>query len=268
MSHHIEHWIAHLWNRAVDSKSERPPERGIELGARIATDHHSGGIITLPHAMRSQHVAELGRTGTGKSSLFLHTIRQHILTGEGFAHLDLHGDSTDYLLKLIAWQEVQSRTDLSRRLILIEPADPEFAVGLNAIRVARDGRTFVQIAEFAQILKTRWKLESLGARTEELLRNALHLLADNAFTLLELAPLLTNGAFRAQCLPHSSNAEVTAYFETRYNTASPAMQATPRKPDLNKITAFIPDPHFRRFPPQQSHRESHGCSATVDLKTP
>ena len=33
------------------------------------------------------------------------------------------------------------------------------------------------------------------ARTEELLRNALSVLADNGLTLLELAPLLTNAAF-------------------------------------------------------------------------
>lgn len=247
MSHHVEHWISHIWNRIAESKTERHPETGIELGSAVGEGGHGGGNVTLPGTLRTQHLAELGRTGTGKSSLFLHMIRQHILSGEGFAHLDLHGDSTEYLLKLIAWYEVQWRQDLSHRLIIIEPADPDFAVGLNAIQTERGGGTFVQIAEFAQILKTRWKLESLGARTEELLRNSLHLLADNGFTLLELGPVLTNEEFRAQCLTRSTNAEVTSYFETRYNTATPAMQATLRDPVLNKITVFIADPHFRHI---------------------
>src|SRR5205823_4274184 len=129
-----------------------------------------GSVTSAPvyfsHEIRTQHLAELGRTGTGKSSLFLHMIHQHITAGEGFAHLDLHGDSTLYLLKLIAYYETQWRRDLSHRLIVIEPADPDFAVGLNAIAPARDGRMFVQISEFAQILKTRWDLDRLGARTE------------------------------------------------------------------------------------------------------
>jgi hypothetical protein len=247
MTNSIEHLIAHIWNRAASSANGRPTEEGIELGAHVADGGHTGRMITLARGLRTQHLAELGRTGTGKSSLFLHMIRQHLTNGEGFAHLDLHGDSTAYILKLIAWYEVQWRCDLSHRLILIEPADPQFAVGLNVIQAARDGRTFVQIAEFAQILKTRWKLETLGARTEELLRNSLHLLADNNLTLIELAPLLTNATFRAQCLGQATNAEVTGYFESRYNVASPGMQASLRDPVLNKITGFVADPHFRHI---------------------
>jgi hypothetical protein len=247
MTHAFEHLIAHIWNHAANSRSRQHTEEGIELGSRIAEGGDTGRAITLARGLRTQHLAELGRTGTGKSSLFLHMIRQHLTNGEGFAHLDLHGDSTAYILKLIAWYEVQWHCDLSHRLILIEPADPLFAVGLNVIQTARDGRTFVQIAEFAQILKTRWKLETLGARTEELLRNSLHLLADNNLTLIELGPLLTNATFRAECLRHATNAEVSGYFESRYNVASPGMQASLRDPVLNKITGFVADPNFRHI---------------------
>ena len=35
-----------------------------------------------------------------------------------------------------------------------------------------------------------WHLDSMGPRTEELLRNSLYVLADNSLTLLELSPLL------------------------------------------------------------------------------
>ena len=83
------------------------------------------------------------------------------------------------------------------RLIVIEPADPEFSIGLNVLEAQEGQQNYVQLAEFAQILKARWNLDSFGARTEELLRNALHVLADNGLTLLELAPLLTSAAFRA-----------------------------------------------------------------------
>jgi len=106
---------------------------------------------------------------------------------------------------------------------------------------------FVRIAEFAEVLRQRWGLDHFGARTDELLRNALYVLSANGLTLLELGPLLTNPGFRAKCLEVTPNAEVRHYFESRYGQASPAMQAVMREPILNKTSAFTSDPRFRHI---------------------
>src|SRR5262249_5401420 len=128
------------------------------------------------------------------------------------------------LLSRLAEREAGQRVDLSDRVVIIRPADSLCSVGLNVLE-ARDNRdSFVQIAEFAQILKVRWHLESFGARTEELLRNSLLVLRDNQLTLLELSVLLTNAEFRSLCLQRVSNFEVRSYFEGRYDQASEAMQ--------------------------------------------
>jgi hypothetical protein len=130
-------------------------------------------------------------------------------------------------------------------LIYIAPADRDFSVGLNPLE-ASEAR-FVRIAEFARILKQRWGLDHFGARTDELLRNALFVLSANGLTLLELAPLLTHRAFRMECLTKTPNAEIRQYFELRYDTASEPMQATMREPILNKTSAFTADPSFRHI---------------------
>src|SRR5207249_2514124 len=136
----------------------------------------------------------------------------------GFVYFDHHGDTVPYLLQLITEEEERRGQDLSAKTIVIEPADPEYSVGINVLEHRENHQqTFVQIAEFAQILKHRWHLEGLGPRTEELLRNSLCVLADNRLTLLELGALLTNPAFRSACLKRETNAEVTAYFTTRYD---------------------------------------------------
>jgi hypothetical protein len=135
--------------------------------------------------------------------------------------------------------------DLSARLIVIDPADPDWSVGLNVLENRGSPDAFVQIAEFTELLKHRWHLESLGARTEEALRNALLLLAENGLTLLELAPLLVNPSFRAWCVEHARNEETRRYFELRYDALSSAMQAVVREPILNKTSFFSADPHFR-----------------------
>jgi hypothetical protein len=82
-------------------------------------------------------------------------------------------------------------------------------------------------------------------------RNALHVLADNNLTLLELAPLLTSPTFRAACLNRVQNTEVSSYFRTRFDTRSEAMQGVYRDAILNKISGFTTDQRFRHILGQQ-----------------
>jgi hypothetical protein len=204
--------------------------------------------VTLPHSRRAEHLVLLGKTGTGKSSALLHFSTQDIAADRGFVHFDLHGETTRQLLALLAAEERRRRQDLSDRIILVEPADRLASIGLNVLVAADDNQQqFVRIAEITRILKSRWHLESFGPRTEELLRNALLALSDNGLTLLELAPLLTNAAFRSQCLTQVRNEEVRTYFRDRYDQTSPAMQAAYRDPVLNKVSVFTGDPHFRHI---------------------
>jgi hypothetical protein len=151
---------------------------------------------------------------------------------------------------MLAQQEQASRTDLSTKVIVIEPADGEYSVGLNVLDSSGQ-HSFVQIAEFAELLKVRWHLDSFGARTEELLRNSLLLLSDNRLTLLELAPLLTDATFRARCLRGATSSEARDYFAARYNQASEGQQTAFRDAVLNKISTFTADPHFRHILGQQ-----------------
>jgi hypothetical protein len=176
---------------------------------------------------------------------------QDVRNRRGFVFFDLHGDTMPFLLRLVAAEERRLGADLSEKLVIIEPADPEFSIGLNVLEAQEGQQSYLQLAEFAQILKARWNLDSFGARTEELLRNALHVLADNSLTLLELSPLLTSATFRATCLNHVQNTEVSAYFHTRFDPRSEAMQGVYRDAILNKVSGFTTDQRFRHILGQQ-----------------
>lgn len=171
--------------------------------------------------------------------------QQDIMAQRGFLFFDFHGDATQFLVRSINALERQLRRHLDGKLVLIEPADPLVSVGLNPLEM--DSPDFVRIAEFAEVLKRRWGLDHFGARTDELLRNSLYVLAANHLTLVELAPFLSNGVFRATCLMNVPNAEVRQYFELRYDQASEPMRATMREPILNKTSTFTADPKFRHI---------------------
>ena len=117
---------------------------------------------------------------------------------------------------------------------------------------------FIRIAEFSEVLRNRFALDHFGARTEELLRNALYVLAANKLTLIELAPLLTHSGFRASCMKRVENADVRQYFEARYDQVSDAMRAVMREPILNKTSAFTADPRFRHILGQTQSTFSSG----------
>ena len=68
---------------------------------------------------------------------------------------------------------------------------------------------------------------------------------------MELAPLLTDEAFRARCLRGARNSEARDYFAVRYNQASEGQQTMFRDAVLNKVSAFTADPHFRHILGQQ-----------------
>jgi Cdc6-like AAA superfamily ATPase len=274
MTGFIEKILARAWNGIASRKNRRrtySEASRVDFGFLIKDGAITKYQFGLSQGRRAEHIAILGKTGSGKSYFLRHLASQDIRSNHGFVYFDLHGDATPFLLSALAAREESEGVALSEKVIVINPADPLYSVGLNVLEAGANREGFVQIAEFAQILKTRWHLDSFGARTEELLRNALYVLRDNGLTLLELSPLLTNAAFRAACVRQTQNFEVQSYFTTRYDRASDAMQAVMRDAVLNKISVFTADPHFRHI---VGHKHStisledaidQGCYVIVNL---
>jgi len=270
----LEKLMARIWNGTVSRRARRriyPEDSRLDFGFLFKDGEVTKHRFGLSQGRRAEHIAILGKTGSGKSFFLRHLASQDIATDHGFVYFDLHGDATPFLLSALAAREEHEGTDLSAKVIVINPADRLYSVGLNVLESGDNRENFVQIAEFAQILKTRWHLDSFGARTEELLRNALYVLRENDLTLLELSPLLTNTAFRTSCVRQVSNSEVQSYFTSRYDQASEAMQAVMRDAVLNKISVFTADPHFRHIVGQQHSTISledaidQGCYVIVNL---
>jgi hypothetical protein len=247
MNELLEKLLAGIWNRFASRRRRVVSHRGLRLGFRVRDEIATNIPFEIPHAKRAEHLAILGKTGQGKTSLIHYLAHQDIEDGRGLAAIDLHGDTTPFLLRTIAAEERRLGCDLSDNLIVVTSTDPLYSVGLNPLEGTAGHHRFVQVSRFAQILKQRWHLESFGARTDELLRNSLYAIAENDLTLLELVPFLSHAEFRAACLKRVTNPEVRQYFELRYDQASEAMQAVMREPILNKTSAFTADPHFRHI---------------------
>jgi hypothetical protein len=198
-------------------------------------------------------------------------ITQDVNAYRGFIIFIFHRELLLFCLKVIAALEQRTGQDLSSRLIVIKPADPEYAVGINLLESRDPGRRFVQIGELVEILRQHWQLDQLGPRTLELLHSACYTLAANGLTLVEMRPLLANPAFLTACLERVDNPEITDYFRSRYLALSSGMQAVMREPILYRTSSLVADPRFRHIVGQAQSAFSplealdSGCWVLLDL---
>jgi energy-coupling factor transporter ATP-binding protein EcfA2 len=236
-----------IWNRLVNRAP--PGSSDLQLGHRVVEGEITAQKYTLPQLRRTEHIVVIGKTGTGKTSLIKSMLSSDIRQGHGFLVVDLHGDLTPFILERIAEQEQREQRDLSSRTIVLDPANPDASVGMNILGKSKTLGPLV--SEVVAIFRRRWQLDHFGARTEELLRNTLWVLAESGLTLTEIAPFLTDLGFRAPLIEHSSNPEVKAYFRERYEQMSGAMQTVVREAILNKASAFTIDPAIRHIVGQQ-----------------
>ena len=195
--------------------------------------------VALSVEARRRHVYVLGATGTGKTNLLLRLIESDIAAGRSLCVVDLRGDLIDRVLLRLA--EAAPAEHWADHLLLLDLRDPRFAVGFNPL--AGEGDIYNRALHVLSVVKTQ--SESWGVQLEETLRNCLLALAATKWTLLEIEPLLTNRAFRAQVVNQVEDARVRSFWE-RFDKLSPGQQTTWTLPVLNKVSPLLSLPTLRR----------------------
>ena len=87
--------------------------------------------FVLDDEARRLHVALLGATGTGKSTLLANLIVSDLYAGRGLALIDPHGDLAEYIADNIPPDRIND-------VIYFDPADPDYALGFNPLDAKLD----------------------------------------------------------------------------------------------------------------------------------
>jgi hypothetical protein len=231
----------------------RPGGQGIVLGqAANAFQPKRTEFVSLQSEQRLKSVYLLGGTGSGKTKAIEGMAVQDIQQGNGLSVVDPHGDLTQNILRHVASLFNKARLSgntsfierVTKRLILVEPFNPEWTIGFNPLECSDKKASYGQVLEMMGIFRRLWGESSWGPRMDELLRNVLISLSESGLPLLEAGPLLADAAFRHSVIASVENEEAREYWR-RYNGLSDRMQAAYREPVLNKITTFTSDPNIR-----------------------
>ncbi len=190
------------------------PTEGIVLGENDFRG--SKHIVRIKDEDRRRHMYIIGMTGTGKSYFMSHMALQDIVAGKGVCIVDPHGSFVEDILPYIP----KNRLD---DVIIFDPSDMERPMGLNML----EAHTAYEMDMAAQeMINIFYKLlpdpAMAGPMFEHYMRNALlALMADqeDPGTLVELARIFTDEAYRKKKLEHVTDILVKDFWEREY-TAS------------------------------------------------
>lgn len=197
--------------RFIKSKAAAPPailpSAGIILGKNQFRGQET--TIKLNPLDRRRHLYMVGQTGTGKSYLLRNLIKQDVDSGAGVGIIDPHGDLVEAILGLVPrsrWNDV----------VLFDPADAEWPIGLNLLEAATPTEKDFAIQEMIATFYKLFPPETMGPVFEHSMRNAmLTLMADegNPGTLVDIPRIFTDPVFVRQLLIKVTDPLVRDFWE-------------------------------------------------------
>ncbi|MFA5394001.1 MAG: helix-turn-helix domain-containing protein [Candidatus Ratteibacteria bacterium] len=219
----------------------------LSLGWYWSENKNEHQMAKIDQKDRTTHFYVIGATGTGKTKFLEFLIQQDIEKGNGFGVIDPHGDLIEDIKGFLAcrYDADKDEEEISERIILIDPTDPNFTVTFNPLEKLPNITIPEQVSEFICSFKKMWA-DSWGVRMEDLLRNSLIALGEAEYTLSELTLFLTDRVFRQTVLEKVIHTGAREYFK-KFDSITDRGQVTWIEPITNKINAFFAEEKIRQM---------------------
>jgi DNA helicase HerA-like ATPase len=200
----------------------------------------SGQDVWLSRDERLEHLAVIGATGAGKSTLIEHLVAQDMARGDGLLLVDPNGPLAEAALQFVP----PSRRN---HVCYLNVPDLDWPVGMNVLEDVHPDRRAVLVDGLVSAMRSIW-VESWGPRMEQILRHAARALIETPNASLVLLPrLLTDDAYRRSVVGRISDPFTRAFFDDRFERWRDEYREVAIDPVLNKVEAFLGFPHVRNI---------------------
>jgi hypothetical protein len=191
---------------------------------------------------RLRHMYLIGKSGTGKSTLFESMIAQDIANGFGVGVLDPHGETIDKVMEYIPENRLND-------VIYFDPSDTEKPIGLNLLEMNDTGQKNLMASGLVAAIHHHFDY-SWGPRLEYLLNYALlTLLEVPGTTMLGITRLLTDDNYRKFILHFVKDPVTVRFWETEFKNmkGNPRMITEAVAPIENKVNRFLASSTIRNI---------------------
>ncbi len=198
------------WLSAKDAPSPANlPEEGTLLGQSIYRGQRKQ--VKIADVDRRRHIYAIGKTGTGKTTLFVSMALTDIRGGKGICYIDPHGDAIGEILPKIPKERAKD-------VIVFNPADTQTPLGLNLLEAQTPEQRDFIVQEAIQIFYKLFdpeKIGIVGPQWEHWMRNAsLTLMAGpEGGTLIEIPRLFVDKEFRDKKLAYVKDPQIRQFWE-------------------------------------------------------
>lgn len=202
---------------------------------------------------RLRHMYLIGKSGTGKSSLFKTMIMQDIANGFGVGVLDPHGELVEDILNYIPDHRIDD-------VVLIDPYDHENPVGLNFMELPNDTQKNLMASALVSAIKIHFEY-SWGPRLEYLLNYAiLTLLEVPGTTMLGITRLLDDQNYLKYILHKVKDPMVLEFWEKEYKAMRMNQKLVTEAiaPIQNKVNRFLASTTIRNILSQRKSTVDFG----------
>lgn len=220
-----------------------PVRDGVHLG--INRVHGVKTHVALPQASRNHHFWVVGQTGTGKSTLLENIILQDILEGRSVIVIDPHGDLIAQVLGKIPEERAQD-------VILFDPADKAFPIGLNPLETGDEDQKEMMVNAFIDLLIKLYDPHHtgiIGPRFEHGARNVmLTVMSAPGNTLVEVLRAFQDHHFvMKELLPHVTDPLVRRYWTDQISATNDFHKSEVLDWLVSKFSHFVTDRTMRRI---------------------
>jgi hypothetical protein len=187
---------------------------------------------------RRRHLAVIGKTGMGKTTLLRQLIASDITAGRGLALIDPHGDLAQAILAAVPPHRTND-------VVLFDAGDRDFPLAFNPLACPNSAQRPLVASGVVSAFKKLYG-DSWGPRLEHILRNALLALLEVPGTsLLSLQRLLVDTSYQKMLTGRISDPIVRAFWDSEFAHWKPQYRAEAIAPIQNKVGQFLSHPILR-----------------------
>jgi hypothetical protein len=191
---------------------------------------------------RLRHLYVIGKSGTGKSTLFESMITQDIMNGAGVGVLDPHGETIERVLERIPDSRIND-------VIYFDPSDTERPIGLNLLQMEDPSQKNLMASGLVSAIKQHFDY-SWGPRLEYLLNYAiLTLLEVPGTTMLGITRLLEDQNYQRYILHQVKDPVVVKFWEQEFKEMKGNQKLVTEAiaPIQNKVNRFLASTTIRNI---------------------
>lgn len=228
---------------ASSRKTKETPSIATDKAFILGENNHNGITteVTFSTDDRLKHTHIIGATGTGKSTLIANLILQDIQKGTGIVLFDPHGDLVDDIIARIPKHRIND-------VVLVDPSDIEYPVGLNILQAHSDIEKEVLSSDL--VAAFRKYATSWGDQMNAVFGNAVLAILENkkGGSLNDLRRFLIEREFRNEYLKEIKDPSVQYYWQKEY----PLLKTNSIGPILTRLDTFLRPKSIRNMVVQQT----------------